>query len=163
MQLTIYEAARREERGGADGGEPARDSNNQSIFISFRTRLAAAAQKKPRQLEIIQSHRVRCAPREGETQKERERDRKKGRERGSRSKERFELRFIPKAIFAFVVPKSDSTTTTRTTKPDNDNDKNKLQFDYLLRPRRSCSQFTCCSCRKRNLPQLPIASPRPAP
>lgn len=75
MQLTIYEAARREERRGADGGEPARDSNNQSIFISFRTRLAAAAQKKPRQLEIIQSHRVRCAPREGETQKARERDR----------------------------------------------------------------------------------------
>lgn len=73
MQLTIYEAARREERREADGGEPARDSNNQSIFISFRTRLAAAAQKKPRQLEIIQSHRVRCAPREGETQKARQR------------------------------------------------------------------------------------------
>lgn len=78
MQLTIYEAARREERRGADGGEPARDSNNQSIFISFRTRLAAAAQKKPRQLEIIQSHRVRCAPREKETQKARERKGERG-------------------------------------------------------------------------------------
>lgn len=121
MYLTIYEAAKREERE-EDGGEPARDSNNQSIFISFRTRLAAAAQKKPRQLEIIQSHRVRCAPREGETQKARETERKG--ERGTEVKSdlnldsfrrQFSLSLCRKATPQQQHEQQNPTTTTTKT------------------------------------------------
>lgn len=77
-----------------------------------------AAKKKLRQLEIIQSHRVRCAPRQGETHKESEKERE-----GEGVQSYLNLDSFRRQFSLSLCRKATPQQHEQQRKPDNDNDK----------------------------------------